>query len=146
MKEQLQKDMILAMKEKNSLKLETIRMVKSAIQLEEIEKKTSLSDDDIYGIISKQIKTRKESVAEFTKANRQDLIDKTEKEIAILMEYLPPQLTDEEINLIIEQAINKTEAHLPSDMGKVMKEISPIIKGKADMGKVSSIIKDKLNN
>jgi uncharacterized protein YqeY len=136
MLERLTNDMISAMKAKDKEILNVIRMVKGAIQLEEIKVKKKLDDDDIITIISKQIKMRKESIEEFKKANRTDLIEQTEAEITILNKYMPAQLSDEELNKIVTDVITKVDAKIPSDMGKVMKELLPLIKGKADMSKV----------
>lgn len=144
MLEKITNDMISAMKSKDKETLDVIRMIKGAIQLEEINKKKKLDDDEIISIISKQIKMRRESIEEFKKANRIDLIEKNEQEIEMLNRYLPVQLTFEELDNIIDAAIEKTEAKTQNDIGKLMKELIPLIKGKADMSKVNSIIKTKL--
>lgn len=140
------KDIVDAMKNKDSLRLSTLRMLKGAIDLERINKKLDkVSDEDIVGIIGKQIKSRKESIAEFEKGKRQDLIDKTNEEINILSSYMPEMLSEEEITLVVVDAINEVGAKSVKDMGSVMKLVSPKLKGKADMSLVSSIIKNKLN-
>jgi uncharacterized protein YqeY len=143
--ERLTSDMINAMKAQDKETLSVIRMIKGAIQLEEINKKKKLEDDDVIAIISKQIKMRKESIEEFKKGNRNDLITQAESEIAILNKYLPEQISDEKLNNIIDEVIAKVEAKSANDMGKIMKELVPLIKGKADMGKVNSLIKEKLS-
>ena len=146
MLEKITKDIVDAMKNKDTLKLQTLRMLKGSIDLERINKKLDkVSDDDIVVIIGKQIKTRKESITEFEKGNRQDLIDKTNDEIKILEEYMPEQLSGEEINNIIDEIIANVNATSIKDMGSVMKEASAKLKGKADMSLVSQIIKNKLN-
>ena len=146
MLEKITKDIVDAMKNKDTLKLQTLRMLKGSIDLERINKKLDkVSDDDIVVIIGKQIKTRKESITEFEKGNRQDLIDKTNDEIKILEEYMPEQLSEEEINNIIDEIIANVNATSIKDMGSVMKEASAKLKGKADMSLVSQIIKNKLN-
>lgn len=145
MLEKITNDMINAMKAKDKETLAVIRMVKGAIQLEEINKKKKLEDDDIIAIISKQIKMRKESIEEFKKADRADLITQNESEIAILSKYLPLQMSDDELSTIITDIISKVDAKGANDMGKIMKELLPLIKGKADMGKVNLIIKEKLS-
>lgn len=145
MLDKITKDMIEAMKAKDTLKLSTLRMLKGAIDLERINKKVeSISDDDIVVIIGKQIKTRKESIVEFEKGNRQDLIDTTNAEIDILSAYMPEMLSNEEIINIIDDAIKSLNASSIKDMGSVMREITPKVKGKADMSFVSSTIKSKL--
>ena len=146
MLEKITKDIVEAMKSKDTLTLQTLRMLKGAIDLERINKKLDkVSDEDIIGIISKQIKTRKESILEFEKGNRQDLIDKTNEEINILNKYMPEMLSTEEINKIVDEIIKNVNASSIKDMGMVMKEASSKLKGQADMSEVSSIIKSKLN-
>lgn len=145
MLEKLSNDMIKAMKSKDKETLAVIRMVKASIQLEEINKKKRLEDDEIIAIISKQIKMRKESIEEFKKANRVDLISQSEKEIDILNNYLPAQLGDDELIAIIDNVISKVDAKGVNDMGKIMKELLPLIKGKVDMSKVNALIKEKLS-
>lgn len=146
MLDRINKDIVDAMKNKDSLKLATLRMLKGAIDLERINKKLDkLSDEDIVVIIGKQIKTRKESILEFEKGNRQDLIDKTNEEIDILNIYMPEMLSEDEISVIVDEAITETNASSVKDMGSVMKIVSPKLKGKADMSLVSMIIKNKLN-
>lgn len=145
MKDRIAKDIVTAMKEKDKVTLETLRMVKGAIQMEEIKAKKELTDDDIALVIGKQIKTRKESIEEFKKGNREDLISKTTEEIKVLEKYMPEQLSASEIDAIVTKAISEIGASMPSDMGKVMGKVTPLLKGKADMGLVSKLVKDKLN-
>ena len=113
-------------------------------QLENINKGKELTDDVVIDVISREIKQRKESIAEFTKGGREDLIQKTQNEINILSEYLPKQLTEEEITEIIDAVFNKVKPESSKDMGKVMKELKPQVSGKADMGLVSKIVKNKI--
>ena len=145
MKDRIAKDIVTAMKEKDKVALETLRMVKGAIQMEEIKVKKELTDDELAVVIGKQIKTRKESIVEFEKGNREDLIEKTNAEIKVLEKYMPEQLSEEEISKVIENAIAELNASGPSDMGKVMGKVTPLLKGKADMGLVSKLVKEKLN-
>ena len=145
MKDRIAKDIVTAMKEKDKVTLETLRMVKGAIQMEEIKAKKELTDDDIALVIGKQIKTRKESIEEFKKGNREDLISKTTEEIKVLEKYMPEQLSIEAIDAIVTRAISELGASISSDMGKVMGKVTPLLKGKADMGLVSKLVKDKLN-
>ena len=144
--EKINADMISYMKSKDSFALGVVRMVKGAIQLEKINLKRDLNDDEVVAVISKQIKMRNDSIQEFTKANRVDLIEQYKKEIELLNKYMPKQLTEEEINTIINEAFAKINPTSSKDMGLIMKEISPKLKGRADMGKVNSIIKDRLSN
>lgn len=143
--EQINKDMVEAMKNKDSFSLGVIRMAKGAIQLEAINKKNELTDEEVVSVIAKQIKMRNDSIAEFTKASRADLVEQNKKEIEILNKYMPEQLSLEEVNRIIEEAFAKLNP-TKKDIGLIMKEISPKLKGKADMGKVNAIIKEKLAN
>ena len=105
--EQLNKDMVVSMKNKDSFSLGVIRMAKGAIQLEAINKKQELTNDDMVAVISKQIKMRNDSINEFTKAGRTDLVEQNQKEIDILNKYMPAQLSEEEINIIIQEAFDK---------------------------------------
>ena len=144
--EKINKDMIEAMKSKDTFTLSVIRMVKGAIQLEKINLKRDLNDDEVISVISKQIKMRNDSISEFEKANRQDLVDQYKQEIDILNKYMPEQLSDEEVNAIIDEAFAKINPTSPKDMGLIMREVSPKVNGRADKGKVSQIIKEKLSN
>ena len=128
-----------SMKEKNELRLSTLRMLKAAIKNKEIDKKEKLSEPEILDLIQKQVKQRKDSISEFQKAGRQDLIDKETKEIGVLELYLPKQLTEAELKDLIEKAIQKTGAKVKADMGKIMKEVMPQIAGRADGKQVNQI-------
>jgi len=145
MRDKILEDLKTAMKAQDKKTLTVIRMVKGAMQMEELNKKHQLTDEEVIDVISKQIKTRKESIKEFEKGNRQDLIDMTNSEIEILMGYMPKQLTEDEINVIIDKAFEEVNPTSPKDMGKIMKVVTPLVKGKADMGYVSKTIKEKLN-
>jgi len=144
--EQLNKDMVVSMKNKDSFSLGVIRMAKGAIQLEAINKKKELTDEEVVAVISKQIKIRNDSITEFTKAERFDLVEQNKKEIEILSKYMPEQLSLEEVNKIIDEAFAKLNPTSNKEMGLIMKEVSPKLKGKADMGQVNTIIKEKLMN
>ncbi len=146
MYDKIKSDIVSALKEKDTLKLQTLRGVKGEVDLEHINKKVEINDDLITSVISHQIKTRKESIVEFEKGNRDDLINKTQEEINLLQTYLPKQLSDEEINTILDGAFDKVKPSSPKDMGLIMREVTPLLKGKADMSKVSSIIKERLAN
>lgn len=144
--DRIMNDLKDAMKNKDSFKLSVIRMVKGAIQLEKINKKRDLNDEEVIDVISKQIKLRKDSINEFEKAGRNDLADTTKKEVEVLNEYMPEQLSSEEVNKIIDEAFAKVNPTSQKDMGLIMKEVTPKVKGKADMGEVSKKIKEKLSN
>ncbi|HPF83410.1 MAG TPA: GatB/YqeY domain-containing protein [Bacilli bacterium] len=144
MRQTILNDLVSAMKAQDKEKLSVLRMVKGAVQLEEINVKHELNDDEMITILGRQIKTRKESILEFQKGNRQDLIDATQKEIDILSKYMPEQMSAEEIDKVITDAFNKINPTGPSDMGKIMGMVNPILKGKADMSMVSKVIKERL--
>lgn len=143
MREKIMNDIVLAMKSGDKEKLSVLRMLKGAIQLEEINKKSELTEEETIASITKQIKTRKESIASFK--DRQDLIDKTQSEIDILLKYMPEQLSEEEITKIIDKVFEEVKPESQKDMGKIMGKIMPLLKGKADMGLVNQIIKEKLS-
>jgi len=145
MREKILNDLKEAMKAQDKERLTVIRMVKGAIQMEELNLKHELTDDEVISIIAKQIKTRKESIVEFEKGNRTDLIEKTESEIKILEEYMPEQLSEEEVRKVIDKVFAEVNPTGMADMGKLMGKLNPLLKGKADMGLVSSIVKSKLS-
>lgn len=144
MVEKLDKDMIEAMKSKDKDRLVVIRMVKAALKQEQIDHKKEINDDLLIDVINKQIKMRKDSIIEFEKGNRTDLVEKTQKEINVLMAYLPEQLSTEEVEKIINEIFEEVKPESQKDMGKVMKEAQSKLKGKADMKEVSTIIREKL--
>ena len=139
-------DMKEAMKNHDKDTLGTIRMLKSAIDLDRINNKLDeITDDLVIGVVSKQVKTLEATIEEFKKGNRQDLIDNANREINFLKKYLPEQLSEDEVISIITETIEKLNASTMKDMGMVMKELTPKLKGRADMSKVSSLIKEKLS-
>jgi uncharacterized protein YqeY len=144
MRNQILEDLKMAMKNQEKEKLSVIRMVKGSIQMMELDKKHELSDEEVIDVISKEIKSRKDSIEEFKKGNRQDLIDKTESEITILKTYLPKQLSEEEVKEIVEKVFKEVNPTSSKEMGLVMKKITPLVKGKADMGLVSKLVKEKI--
>lgn len=144
LKEQLTADMKEAMKAKETLRLGVIRMVRGAVKQQEIDGKKELTEDDVVAVISKELKMRRDSLEEFKKANRADLVEKTQAEIDVLLPYLPAQLSEDEIKAIVQEAIDKTGAASAKDMGKVMGAIMPKVKGKADGKMVNTIVKAML--
>ena len=145
LQEQITNDLKEAMKAKDSFRLGVIRMLKGALMLEKINKMHELSNEEIIDVVSKQIKMRKDSIIEFTKANRDDLVKQNEEEIIILNSYMPPQLSEEELKKIVDDTFAKVTPTSIKEMGKVMKEITPLVKGKADMSVVSALIKENFN-
>ena len=146
MKERILIDLKNAMKNQNKDLLNVVRMVKGAIQLEEINKKRDLTDEEVIAVISKQIKTRKETIADLEKSGRTDLIKQTEKEIGILEKYMPAMMSEDEINKVIDEVFNEVNPTSVADTGKIMSKISPLLKGKADMSLVNKLVKDRLNS
>ena len=138
-----------AMKSHDKETLSTLRFLKSAIDLFEINNKMdrteSPNDDTVIEVVSKQVKTHKESIEEFKKAGRNDLVENLLKEVQVLSKYLPEQLSEDEVRSKIDEVISSVKASSIKDMGKVMKELTPIFKGKADMKLVNTIVKEKLN-
>ena len=143
---QINEDIKISIKIIDAFNLSFIRMVNGAMQLEVINKKRDLNDDEVIAIIATQIKMRKDSIEEFKKASRDDLVEKTQKEVDILVTYMPEQLSEEEINKVIDEVFEIVKPTSMKDLGMIMKEISPKVKGKADMGLVNRLIKEKLNN
>ena len=144
MLEKFKSEIITAMKEKDKVKLNTLRAVKGAMKLEIINNKKEENEELLLDVINKQIKMRNDSIREFESANRQDLIESYQQEINILKEYMPQMLTEEELEDIITKAIEKTGAKTPKELGLVMREITPIVKNRCDMKEVTNKIKDKL--
>lgn len=145
MLEKFQQDMIKAMKEKNKEELSVLRMAKGAMDKIRIDQKREVDDQLLIEVIAKEIKSRNDSIAEFKKGGREDLVSKTENEINILKRYLPEQLSEEEVDKIIDEAFVELAPQGMKDMGKVMSMVSPKVKGCFDMGVVSSKIKSRLS-
>jgi len=142
--EQIMSDMKDAMKARDKVKLNTVRMIKAALMNEKIKAGHDLTADEELTVLSREKKQREESIAEFTKANRDDLVAETKQELAIVENYLPKQMTDEELKQAVSQAISETEAKGKSDFGKVMKALMPKIKGKADGKAASNAVRKQL--
>jgi len=146
LKEQIEKDYIQAMKNKDESSVSTLRMLKSAIHNGEIQKKKEMDDAELASLIQGQIKLRKDSIELYKKGNRPELAQKEEKEVDILKQYLPEQMPEEEVRAIIKKAIADTGASGMQDMGKVMGKIMPELKGRADGSLVSNIVKEELSS
>jgi len=146
LKEQLMEDMKTAMKarEEGKVRLATIRMVRSSIKNVEINEKRDLNDEDVLGVLMKELKMRQDSLEEFKKANRQDLITQTEEEIKVLQAYLPAALSDEELQAIVAEVIAAVGATSPKDMGKVMPQVMAKVKGRADGRRINAMVKNLL--
>ncbi len=145
LKEQLANDMKEAMKAKEKERLAVIRMVRGAIKQQEIDNKVELDDEAVIAVISKEVKMRKDSIADFEKGGRSDLVAQNEAEIAFLMPYLPQQLSEAEVRALVKEAVEQTGASSPKDMGKVMGALMPKVKGRADGKMVNTLVKEALN-
>ena len=141
----IEDDIKSSMKKGNKVKTSTLRMAKSEIKLLEINKKNTLSDAETIGVIQKMIKQRKESITQFNKAGRKELVEKETNEISFLEVYLPEQLTESELQKIVTTQINSSSANSIKDMGKVMGILKGELEGKADMGVVSNLVKELLS-
>ncbi|MGM0498672.1 MAG: GatB/YqeY domain-containing protein [Bacillota bacterium] len=146
LKEKLIEDMKKAMKAKDKERLSVIRMTRSQIKNKEIETGEELDDQEVTAVIAKQVKQIKDSLSDFEKSGKKDVMEKLYNEIEILQEYLPEQMSEEEVDKLVDQIIEETGAENMSDMGQVMGMIMPKIKGKADGSMVSSKVKEKLSN
>ena len=144
LKDTIVADMKSAMKEGNKERLATIRLILAAVKQVEVDSRADVTDDDLISILDKMSKQRRESISQFEKANRDDLAAKEKSELAIIADYLPAALSDDEITELVEKAIEQTSASSMKDMGAVMSILKPQLQGRADMGLVSKQIKSKL--
>jgi uncharacterized protein YqeY len=147
LKEQLTEDMKTAMKakEEGKQRLSVIRMVRSALRQVEIDGKKELDDNGVIDIISKEVKMRKDSIEEFKKGDREDLVAQVEAEIVVLMSYLPVQLSEDEVRSLVKEAVTTSGASSQKEMGKVMALLMPKVKGRADGKLVNTIVREMLN-
>ena len=143
---EINSDYIKETKAGNKKAVATIKLLKGAILLKEKENKKELTDEEIISIVEKQIKMRKDAIIEFEKASRNDLIDEYNEEIKVLSKYMPEALSEEEIEKIINDAFEVIKPESMKDFGNIMKEVTPKLKGRADMKEVSNLIKNKLNS
>ena len=141
---QISEDMKSAMRAKDGVRLGTIRLLQAAIKQREVDERIELTDADVISVIEKMLKQRRDSITAYESANRADLADVEKAEVVVLQTYLPKQLTEEEVSALLEQVVADTGAASMKDMGKVMAAIKPLVAGKADMGKISGLIKSRL--
>ena len=147
MNEKINNDLKIAMKEKDAFKLSVLRMLKSALQMEQIAKKHELSDTEVGSVIKKQVKVRKDSILEYKKYGKEESVKNLEEEIAILDAYLPEEMTQEEVEKVIDTVFASVKPTSMKDMGMVMKSVNEALADKnADMSLVSKLVKDKLSN
>jgi len=144
LKDRITDDMKSAMRAKEKDRLMTIRTILAAIKQQEVDTREDVDDTAILAILDKQSKQRRESISQFTKAGRDDLVAQEELELGFIQEYLPEPMTDDEVQALIKEAIEATQASSMKDMGKVMAHIKPKAQGRADMGKISGQIKAAL--
>lgn len=145
MYKKINEDLKNAMKGKDTFKLSVLRMLKSALQLEQIAKKHELDDNEVAAVLKKQVKVRKDSLEEYKKYDKAELVESLEKEIAILDVYLPEEMNKEDITKVVEDAINEVKPTSMKDMGLVMKKVNELLVGKnADMSLVSKLVKEKI--
>jgi len=142
--DQLNEDMKAAMKNKDKFKLSVIRMIRSAIKYAEIESKTALSDEQVLEVLTREAKQRRESLQEYEKAGRDDLVEKVKTELEIIQSYLPEQLSEEELRKVIQDVIREVGAAGKKDMGKVMGTVMPKVKGRADGKIINQIVQEYL--
>jgi uncharacterized protein YqeY len=145
LKAKITEDMKTAMRAKDSARLGAIRLLQAAIKQREVDERIELNDSDVLAAIEKMLKQRRDSISAYEGANRHDLADVEKFEVSVLQTYLPQQLTDAEVAAFLEQAITDTGADGIKDMSKVMAAIKPLVVGRADMGKLSGLIKTRLS-
>lgn len=144
LKDRIASDMKEAMRAKDAVRLESIRLLRAAIQRREVDERVTLNDEDVVGVLQKMVKQGKDSIDQFTKGGRDDLVAKEAATLAVLETYLPEQIDPAELSRLIDQALSETGAQGVRDMGKVMAWLKPHVQGRADMGAVSAKIKEKL--
>ena len=144
LKERINEDMKSALRAREAARLSALRLLLAAIKQREVDERTALGDDDVVAVIDKMLKQRRDSIAQFESAGRQDLADAEKFEISVLQTYLPQALSPAEIDAAVAKAVAQTGASGPQDMGKVMTALKPLLTGRADMGKVSTLVKAKL--
>lgn len=145
-KNRINDDVKAAMRSKDKERLGALRLIQAAFKQKEVDERIELNDEQTLAILDKMAKQHRDSIEQFKKANRDDLVEVEQKELDIIEEYLPAQLSEDEINTLIENAISETGAGSMKDMGKVMGILKGQLQGRADMGKVSGLIKARLNS
>jgi uncharacterized protein len=146
LKKKLEADYRQAMKAGDKLKVSTIRLVLAGVKNEEIDKRAELSEEEMLTVLAREARKRKESIEEFGKGGRQDLVDKEQRELTIIEEYMPEQLSEDEVSDLIDKVIAEVGATSAGDLGKVMGKLMPQLKGKADGKKVNQIVRERLQS
>lgn len=145
LKDQLSEAMKQALKNKQQLRLSVIRLARAAIKNTEIDKKQELDDPQVIEVLAREVKQRRDSIEEYRKANRDDVVAELEEEISVLLEFMPQQMTEEEIRELLTKVMAEVGAKTPKDIGKVMGKVAPLTKGKADGRQVNQILQSLLN-
>jgi uncharacterized protein YqeY len=143
-KDKLKNDLVAAMKEKDAVRKNVVQLIKAGVLQVEKDKKVTLDDEGVLEVIAKQLKQRKDSLPDYEKSGREDLIAQLKREMELLMEYLPPQLSKDELKAIVLEAIDKTGAASIKDMGKIMAEVMPKVKGRADGKEINAVARELL--
>ncbi|NTV89404.1 MAG: GatB/YqeY domain-containing protein [Clostridiales bacterium] len=144
LKERLLEDMKTAMKDKDAIRKNTVQMARAAVLQVEKDNRTTLDDDGVIDVIAKEVKRRRDSIPDYEKSGRTDLLEDLKKEIDVLLQYLPQQLTEEELEVIVRQAVQDTGASTAKDTGKIMQAVMPQVKGRADGKMINQIVKKLL--
>ncbi len=144
LRDQINEDMKTAMKARDSDRLGAIRLLQAALKQKEVDERVTLTDSDILGIIDKMLKQRRDSIDQYRAGNRPDLVAKEEFEVGVLQAYMPAQMSEAEVLAILDATIAETGAQGAKDMGKVMNALRPKVAGRADMGKLSGLVKSRL--
>ena len=145
LKERLMEDMKVSMRNKETLKKSVITMIRASVKQKEVDDRVDVTDDDVVELIAKQLKQQKDALVEFEKAERDDLITQTKAEIEILTSYLPQQLTDEELEVVVRDAVAEVNAQSVKDMGKIMGKVMAVAKGRVDGKRINEMVKKVLN-
>jgi uncharacterized protein YqeY len=144
LKERINEDMKAAMRAKETARLSALRLLLAALKQREVDERVTLTDADVVAVIEKMLKQRRDSIAQFEAANRQDLADAEKFEVSVLQTYMPQAMSEADIEAVVVKAIADAGAKSPADMGKVMALVKPAVAGRADMGRVSALVKAKL--
>lgn len=144
LRDTIAEDLTAAMKARDQVRVATLRMLITAVKNAKVERMHELDDDEVIDIAAREAKRRKESIEAFRAGGRQDLVDKEEAELAVLQSYLPEQLTGDALAALVDQAIAETGASTPKEMGAVMKALMPVVRGRADGGELSALVKARL--
>lgn len=145
LRERINEDMKAAMRSKDAARLSAVRLLLAAIKQREVDERVTLGDSDVVGVIEKMLKQRRDSIAQYEQAGRQDLADAEKFEVGVLQAYMPQQMSEAEIDAAVAEAVAASGAAGPQDMGKVMARLKPALAGRADMGKVSARAKTRLS-